>query len=230
MKKLIILILFAAFSPVKISAEEIPAGVVYKYASDELNGRIKGRLERVLRTRSSLEELPENWDNKNNIVVIGKNLGDRIFENNLDNPFKTFHYINLTIPVQEAEVLRIANYGIIKPEQLKVFSDCFWKEIEIDSDFKVRKLTSDEIALVWALIGWDLDEPVFVVDDQDHTLVFDFTASGEQLDWIEDIKDVVFDMPVYGKTVKVKPHMLGEGKDKHVVFTGAADEMFFVIE
>lgn len=230
MKKMFILLWVLMLFVTVIYADEIPDNIVYHPAPLDLNQKIKEKLGRIVRGKLSLEGLPDNWDNKENVIIVGKNLGDRILQNQSMDPYKAFYPIPRHAPLKMAESIKFIDYGINNPEQLKVFSEYFWKGVELDSDFKIRELTAEEMVLIWFFIGWDLDGPIFVVEDSDNKIVFDFTANGEQLDWIEDINAMEFEVSVNGETIKANPKVVGEGKSRGVFFFGSGKEDYYVIE
>lgn len=215
---------------INVYGGDIPHGVIYRKASIELNNKTEKKLRNVLDLKLPLTNLPDNWDNKRNVIVVGNNLGKTVFEGVSRDPFEILHRINMEIPMKTLGKLKFSAYGISKPDQLEYLSSYFWKNFELEKDYKIRKLTNKEMSLIWYFIGWDLHEPIFVVEDSNHTLVFDFTATGEQLDWIEDIKDMTYTLNIGGEFIEARPVAIGDGTNNTVMFLGAGDEVFYVVE
>jgi|GEM_PF-1020859 hypothetical protein len=65
----------------------------------------------------------------------------------------------------------------------------FWKQVLKDfkgADITVRKLRGDEMAYYWAIIFFDIEEPVFALECASYTFLFDMNKNG-QLEWIEQL-------------------------------------------
>ncbi|MEW6282133.1 MAG: hypothetical protein AB1758_26240 [Candidatus Eremiobacterota bacterium] len=79
----------------------------------------------------------------------------------------------------EGPPMRIAPFGV-EGKGFKGEASCALLEKEIraslatDGGFKVRRPTSDELALYWALIPYDIDEPIFVVESKRHRYLMHF--------------------------------------------------------
>src|SRR5207248_2125364 len=55
----------------------------------------------------------------------------------------------------------------------------FWKAFTAQGDFtdlKVRKLTTEELRLFWAMISFDITEPLFVVEGPKQKILVAFTS------------------------------------------------------
>ncbi len=146
-------------------ALEIPQNIVYKYASENVASKTKEHLNAILKKRMSLRSLFRKQYEHQNLTIVGSNIGDKILRDEIKDPFSQFLKIQMKVPMHMADTLEFNNYGIKNEEQTKIFSQYFWKGISFDSDFRIRKLTSEEITLIWFFIGWDLEEPIFVVED-----------------------------------------------------------------
>jgi hypothetical protein len=54
-------------------------------------------------------------------------------------------------------------------------------------------MMSEELAIVWYYIAWDIEEPIFVAEDKSHKFIFGFKPpEGERLFWVEDLTNPCF--------------------------------------
>jgi len=77
-----------------------------------------------------------------------------------------------------------------------------------EKPFMIRKLTKDEMSLIWFYISWDLVEPIYVVEDGGHKLVFEFDPTGTSLTWIEDITEPCFSLKVGNSCLPCMCHVI----------------------
>ena len=117
------------------------------------------------------------------------------------------------------------SYKINDKNVLSKFDKLFREKIELNSDYKIRKITSREMSLVWFFIGWDLDEPIYILEDSKHTFVLDFSPDGNRLNWIEDIRNMSFYFAwgENGRTNCYRPVVVGQGKKLGVAFEECKD-------
>ncbi len=59
------------------------------------------------------------------------------------------------------------------------------ERVRFSAQATIRQPTAAELTLMWFFIGWDFEEPLFVVDDGKERYAFDFNTDGTQLEWIE---------------------------------------------
>jgi hypothetical protein len=57
---------------------------------------------------------------------------------------------------------------------------------------KVRRLSGEELAIIWPFIAWDVTEPVFAVEGNGRVWVVDFDDAGKGVTWIEDLTQPCF--------------------------------------
>ena len=56
------------------------------------------------------------------------------------------------------------------------------------TDITIRKLTSKELELYWAMISFDITEPVFMVEGNKHQILVQFTSPENlRVTWIDDL-------------------------------------------
>ena len=116
-----------------------------------------------------------------------------------------------------------------KKETIEFFE--YFKEVyNFTDECTIRKPRTDELAIIWRLIGWDITEPMFVVEEKDVRLVIDFDSEFKNIEWMEDISNVRFLISVNEKLVEVKPAIIGDPKNGVIHYMGSDGETFYVIE
>jgi hypothetical protein len=70
-----------------------------------------------------------------------------------------------------------------------------------DDEFTVRKAGFEELALIWALVPFDIEEPLFVAESKRYRFLAAFVKDGSSVMWIDDLQDLSFD---HGRLVKAK--------------------------
>ncbi len=167
------------FSSVQISPV-IPPHVTYKTADDEANKiafeKIKTLLGSHLHDFSPLIQKTQ----------IGTFLGQAILANP-KNKTEGLTKIILNVPFGDKLNVQTQSLASKSAEQAKQLAEILSKEIHIQPDATIRKASAKELALIWFFIGWDIQEPLYVVEDKTHKYAFNFTPDGEKLFWVENI-------------------------------------------
>ena len=65
----------------------------------------------------------------------------------------------------------------------------------------MRKAQAHELALFWAMVPFDLQEPLFVVASKHHRLIAAFSNDGGSLMWLDDLENLSFD---HGRVVRTR--------------------------
>lgn len=169
--------------------ETVPPGITYLNASNELNASTSKKLQDSLRT--SPLSLRAYLSDKHpltlkNATLVGYFLTERLKRTGGLDP------VGITVlntKVQLGEGMTTEQNGLIlqNDKARAAFDSAFGKAMKFDK-LKLRKLTANEMQMIWSWIGWDLSEPIFVAEDGDDMLVFDFHEDGT-LQWIEDISE-----------------------------------------
>ena len=214
------LFLFFVFNPFVVAAQ-IPDGVKYEVASEEINQLTHQKIfSSISGGTIHIENLTEgNFTTRG--LVVGHFLSSQL--NLGKGAFKSLKKMKTVLPFSKDMKVDMDGYRIRDTNALHEFSTVFDEAFRLSSDYKIRKLTPEEMTLVWFFIGWDLDEPIFIVEDANHQLVIDFSSDGKQLDWIEDIKHMSFYLAFgnvgnEGKTNCYRPVVVGQGTKLAVAF------------
>lgn len=77
-------------------------------------------------------------------------------------------------------------------------ADAIREVVHFDAKPSIRKLSKEEMALIWFYISWDIKEPIYVMESGAHKLVVEFDGTGTGLSWVEDIGRPCFQAYVGG--------------------------------
>jgi len=176
---LLILLVFCSFA----AGQDIPAGVRYKKASEDINNRSKSALESAL--------ADSNFPSKffGDVMMVGPTLWKAI------KPDSDRTLIN-SKPV----VMIIAGKRSFSTEGKGVVADnerkAFWKVLRAKytdlGSAKVRKARAEEISYFWATIPFDIDEPFWVIETSGNRFIvnFEVKAGEPRLFWIDLVDDL----------------------------------------
>ena len=179
---LFIFVFFCCWSNAQTGSNAVPDGVVYKICADSVNLKA----EKIL-----LKELSDScsFTMYNQLLFVGPKLWLRykdlpgvgsIPAGNMTCKVPLFNEKGKKKGVQD-----LTGKLIQSQDDFVVF----WKQVL--KDFKgaaitVRKLRSEEMAYYWAIIFFDIEEPVFAVECASYTFLFDMNKDGN-LEWIEQL-------------------------------------------
>ena len=137
-------------------AQDIPAGVRYKVASDPVNAAAKKDLENAIASDSLPNEL------LNELFVCGPVLWNAL-KPSADKILLDAKPIFIVIPWGD-KAIQTEGRSILKLEERQ----SFWRALRTAypslKTAKVRKAHADEISHYWAEIPFDIEEPFFVVE------------------------------------------------------------------
>ena len=77
-------------------------------------------------------------------------------------------------------------------EEVAAFWKAFWRKYKPDPQAKIRRPTAKELDLYWAMIPYDITEPIFMIESKEATILAHFPDKKMKLGWIDDYKDVHF--------------------------------------
>lgn len=193
----------AADEPV---APVVPEGVRYKKASAEVNERAEQKLRRVFAADAADKDVLDLFEKK--VLICGPGLWQEI----KDEPAVATMgegKVTIQVPVLDGTAKPTGREQKFKGQLFQTDEEvlAFWKAFSKHADFadfKVRKLTTEELRIYWAMISFDISEPVFVVEGKRHRILVQFT-SPEQLRvaWIDDLANL---------SLRDKPDKPGEKK------------------
>ena len=174
----------------------IPAYIAYHTTSEEINRKAMEKIKDIfIYPNESFDKLLLD-NNNSNIMLIGTFLSQDL----LSKPTyleENFITINTDIPLDEIQIPIVAkSIGVQTAQQKRDFLKLFQYYTAYDENMQIRKLTPEELMIIWIYIGWDIEEPIFLVELDGHKLVLDFDNKGEHLFWMEDIASPCFSLGV----------------------------------
>ncbi len=179
------LLLLALGLPIA-AAQEIPPGVRYIKGSAELNDQTLKRLEAVFAQQPvKLAPLlappvvcaPEPWAS----VKSAK-----------DSPLQGMKITpaNLTIPLSSGGTQQFEGALFQTDQELVAFSTAMERYLGDGGPYTLRKPNAEELRIYWAMIPFDITEPIFVADNAEHKLLMQFGEDGKHIFWIVDLQHV----------------------------------------
>lgn len=162
--------------------QDVPAGVRYKKAKDEMNAKARALLEKALST--PVAELDVDTTFGKAPIMCGPFVWNAVGD---ASNFADSTPVKLIVNgvVREGR-------GIKASEQKRLI----WKRLleTLGSTIKpaIRKANADEIGFYWAMIPFDIEEPLFIADYGKEKLLVNFIVKGDQpfLFWIDLVKDI----------------------------------------
>ncbi len=182
--KSIIYILFIPLSN-KLFAQpvRIPKGVNYKFASDSINNAAKKIITLELAD-------PKNYSLFDKLLYIGPQLWSRYQKiPSLNNIPGGNTQINIPQYDKQGNVVgqKSASAKLIQnTSDFKLLWDQLIQELSTDT-VNIRKLTSKEIEYYWAVIFYDIEEPVFTIENKKIKILMQLTSGQFRLFWIDEL-------------------------------------------
>ena len=194
--KHLLFVLALLISAAAIRADDsikIPAGIRYKQASAKINEDAK----ELLRNKFSAEvEDKEVLSLFEEMVICGPGLWRDVKQDEslakLDKG-----KIHFQVPVRGADgkVVRVDKLEgklFQSADEVLAFWKVFVKHTDL-SNLKIRKLNVEELRLFWAMIPFDITEPLFILESEKHKLLVVFKSPGAdkaseklKIMWIDD--------------------------------------------
>jgi hypothetical protein len=158
----------------------IPPGVRYKAASVQLNDAARAKLERFFAPAAASAE-PLFGE----MVVCGPFLWDQV----KDAPELKGAGISSKLVLPSATEMQTFEGRLMKTKpDVAACARALASRFRFKrSELKVRRLDRDEISLFWAMIPFDMEEPLFIVEAAGHKLVASFGQDGRTVTWIDDL-------------------------------------------
>ena len=148
-----------------------PQGIVYNYCSNKINNEAKKLIINSLSKRDNYSMLQAN-------LMIGPQL------------WKRFKNIESLKAIKKRVVFHIDNLEVEgKMCQNIEESKKVWDELKNEGikNYKIRKANEEELKYYWSTISFDIDEPLFVLETQNHNYILNFTKKDLKLFWIDEI-------------------------------------------
>jgi hypothetical protein len=162
----------------------IPKGVAYKKKETGVNNNARTLLQLELNSATATYSLFDG------IVFMGPRLWKRYKENPVIGKIKAGNVqfrVPFTDTVTKKQTLEILNGKLI---QDKEDFKAVWKQVITDvgnATPLIRKIKEKELSYYWAIINFDIEEPVFVVETVSFNLLVQFSNKKMVVYWLEEM-------------------------------------------
>ena len=148
----------------------IPKGVTYNYCESSIVEEAKKVIKENLTNENDYSLLQAN-------LIIGPTLWKRF--KNVDNlqalgKDVVFHIDNLEVKGKSCQDIN---------DTKKV-----WNELkkEVSANFKIRKANQNELTYYWSTIPFDIDEPLLIVETENHNYILNILPKELKLMWLDE--------------------------------------------
>ncbi|HVT14374.1 MAG TPA: hypothetical protein VHE55_19075 [Fimbriimonadaceae bacterium] len=153
------------------SAQQIPPGVRYHRAPDAVNKQAHDVLAKILSGEAKAEDLAAASDK---IIVCGPTLWTAI-KGSATGEMAGATDVTFVVPGPGGnEILK--GRGFKTEPQRKAFWKILLARYKQNKSLTIRKANADELSYYWAMIPYDIDEPLFIAVTDKDRLLFDFSA------------------------------------------------------
>lgn len=172
----------------------IPKGITYQKTTTEINQRAEERLIKSFTAKAKKEDIQSLFETK--CLICGPALWQELKDDTTLSKIET-GTVMFQIPVlddqQEITQMQMASGKLFQsPDEVWVFWNAFVKRTDF-SDLKIRKLNPFELELYWAMISFDITEPLFVLESKKHKILTVFRSPDDlTIVWIDDYQNCSF--------------------------------------
>ena len=163
----------------------VPKGVVYKKAGADHNRKALEKLSQVLRAPDRKDASDELFSR---ILICGPGLWRNI-KDDAEMRAITTGVTRLKVPTGKG-VQELEGKLFQSKEEVAAFWKSFLRHYKLDSKAVVRRPTAKELTLYWAMIPYDIVEPIFMVENENATILAQFASDDLKIGWIDDYKNM----------------------------------------
>jgi hypothetical protein len=176
MKTILLLLLSLSFFASFAQSEEkitIPKGIVYNYCDKKIVNKAK-----LLITENLSDST--KYDLCDGMLIVGPVLWNRFKNIDLLNKIEGG---NTTFNVDKKELKGKMTQDITDTKKV-------WSELrkEINGEkFIIRKLNERELQYCWAVISFDIDEPLLIIETAEHKYILNILKDKLKLMWLDEV-------------------------------------------
>lgn len=173
----------------------IPDGISYKETTTETNQLAEELLINSFNAKAKKEDVLSLFQNKS--LICGPALWQELKDDTTLSKIET-GTVKFQIPVFDdkqgiARVQMASGKLFQSPEEVWDFWNAFVSRTDF-TDLKIRKLNPLELEHYWAMISFDITEPLFVLDSKKHKILTVFTSPDDlKIVWIDDYQNIYFE-------------------------------------
>lgn len=194
MKRVVLILEIFCLAPVLLAADEVvvPEGIRYKPTSAEVNQEARNVLMRLFSAHTPEGVVLASF--QTNFVVCGPGLWRDIKNDaavsKIDTGAGTFQ-----VPVLDnaGKTIRVDTHDgklFQSPGEVLAFWNAFAKRTDF-TGLKIRKLNQEELRIYWAMIPFDITEPVFILESSKHKVLTVFTSPDKlKIMWMDDYQNM----------------------------------------
>jgi len=164
--------------------QDIPPGVRYKKAPDEVNDRARERTQAAL---SNKTDSPDDFFG--DVFVVGPTLWKELRSQSV-RVLTEAKSVALIVPGKSP--ITAEGKAIRTTDEKKEFWKQFTKRFQDLSRADIRKARSEEISYFWATIPFDIEEPFYVIEAGSNRFITNFQSKDGNplLFWIDLVGDL----------------------------------------
>lgn len=184
MKVLSIGVLFA-ISFMSVFAQDVPSGVKYKKTTDAINKKAETKLKELLDWKVPDDVILKSMGT---VVICGSGMWQFIEEAS-SKTLKSAMPMTIYVPFAD-KTQTLKGRGLKKPnERLEFWMAVLAIDLKYKAKKSIRKANAEELSYYWAVISFDIEEPLFIVDYGKLQLLFHFTIEkGEpKIFWVDKV-------------------------------------------
>ena len=185
---------------------DIPKGIVYKYADNKIVENAKNLITESLKN-------PNDYSLIQNELMIGVGLWNRYKKaeslKNIKGKNVTFHVDDQQLDGKFCDTENDAKL--------------IWDKVkeETSDQFIIRKANTEELKYYWAVISFDIEEPLLILETPQHHYILNFLTNGKKLMWIDEFPQrKTINNPIENKTYESKEGIKTYENGKEVFLTG----------
>jgi hypothetical protein len=155
----------------EIEKIKIPKGITYNYCDAKTIEKAKKIISENISdsTKFTLTQ---------SMLIVGPNLWSRFKEikklNEIEGGNTTFHVDNLELKGKMTQ----------DPKDAMKVWDEFRKEVK--GEYKIRKANEEELNYYWSVISFDIDEPLLIVETNEHNYILNILKKDLKLMWLDE--------------------------------------------
>ena len=150
---------------------KIPEGITYNYCDSEV---LEQAIEKI--NENLTDSLDYSLSQK--ILIIGPQLWSRYKNieilNSIEGGNAQFHVDNLILHGKMCQ-------DIIDSKKV-------WDEFrkEVNGKYNIRKANEKELIYYWSVISFDIDEPLLIIETQEHNYILNILKDDLKLMWLDE--------------------------------------------
>ncbi|MGB5137922.1 MAG: hypothetical protein WBP29_05270 [Candidatus Zixiibacteriota bacterium] len=179
----------------RLGSEEkvvVPDGVKYIEASAEANEAAKKVLKRLFKPTASRNDILELFEN--GALICGPYLWRDIKSDEALSKLE-FGKTQCHMPIvnSSGKVIKVNEAEgklFQKAEEVEIFWRAFIKRTNF-TKMTIRKLNPEELTAFWVMIPFDIEEPIFILESDEHKIRVAFTSAEKlKIMWIDDFQNL----------------------------------------